>query len=704
MILPTYPMTRTSSREPTVADDNEPCTDCPDFAAVTATDENEPDTGADPRGTKVTRWGPVMLAPIGKPTGDKRRFAAGALSHRDRPLGLKWQRQDGQGHSGSVVVGTLDGITYDDEGAPWGFGLLFNPDPEQLPRLAEDAREARLLIEQGVIGPSVDLDDMEFHALGDPEQYAATGERPEIEVTKGRISAATLVPIPAFAEAGAKIPLMDMEPGDYSSELEAHKVALTPAVRASGWDDLAVAPLDTPWDAPGAARRISEWAGERTDLLAQGYLWVDGQDDLFRFPLADVIDGQLTLVPQALTAAAQVLAGQTVLPEPDQARMREVVADLREYVTDREISAALAALDDETYQQVSGLAEELTGEAPGTATFGARFEKLKAALGAKGIDNPAALAAKIGRKKYGKQGMARLRQGVAAKKVKPLHGAVTAAVDMEAIVAAATPEEPQALPAAWFADPKLDGPTPLTVTPDGRVFGHLATWGTCHTGMPNVCTTPPKSKRQYAYFHTGAVDTTEGEIAVGRISIGGGHADTRMGFQAAAEHYDSTSAQAAVVRAGEDKHGIWLAGAAVPGADLAELKRSPLSGDWRRIGGNLELVHALAVNSGGFPVPRASMVAGAQLALVAAGTLQVEQDGAPPVFSAADLEALVVQTVRATREAERAEERGSRVLAALSVMDDAMGVGQAATRRKRAAQAASVIAGPVKTPVRKGKG
>jgi len=115
-------------------------------------------------------------------------------------------------------------------------------------------------------------------------------------------------------------------------------------------------------------------------------------------------------------------------------------------------------------------------------------------------------------------------------------------------------------------------------------------------------------------------------------------------------------------------------------------------------------VHALAVNSGGFPVPRASMVAGAQLALVAAGTLQVEEDGAPPVFSAADLEALVVQTVRATREAERAEERGSRVLAALSVMDDAMGVGQAATRRKRAAQAASVITGPARTPARQGKG
>lgn len=29
-----------------------------------------------------------------------------------------------------------------------------------------------------------------------------------------------------------------------------------------------------------------------------------------------------------------------------------------------------------------------------------------------------------------------------------------------------------------FADPHIDGPTALTVTADGRVYGHLTAWGT----------------------------------------------------------------------------------------------------------------------------------------------------------------------------------------------------------------------------------
>lgn len=671
-----------------MAEDNEPCTDCPeDFAAVTAVDESEPDTAPDPRGTTVTKWGPALLAPIGKPTGDRRRFAAGALTNRDLPLGLKWQRQDGQGHSGSVVIGTLDGVTYDEHGAPTGFGLLFNPDPEQLPRLAEDVREARLLLEQGVIGPSVDLDDMEFHQLNedDAAQYAAD-QRPEIEVTRGRISAATLVPIPAFAEARS-LPLTEMDPEAYAAELEAHNAALTASVRAAGWDELPVAPPGTGWNAREAAARVREWASSEglDEAYEKAFLWSDGETHLF--PLADVVDGKLSLVPRALFAAELMLAdGQTVLPAADQARMRSVLEHLQTRAqVDEEALAELSVLDDEAWDA----AAELVEVAP--EAFGARFEALKSKLAAKGIKDPSALAAKIGRYKYGKKGFGKLRAGVAAKKVKPIHGARTASAVQEAMVAAANlnaaPDAP--LPAEWFQDPKLAEPTALTVTPDGRVFGHLATWRSCHTGFPDTCTTAPKSRSKYAYFHTGAVDTTAGEIAVGRISTGGGHADTRWGFQAAAEHYDSTSTQAAVVRAGEDKHGIWVSGAVVPGADVATLKRSPLSGDWRRIGGHLELVHALSVNSGGFPVPRASMVAGAQRALVAAGVLQVDERRPATTFTPADVEALVIQAVHTAR---RAEQSYARAMSALGAMDEAGDRSERAKRKMRALAAAKSFA------------
>jgi hypothetical protein len=168
----------------------------------------------------------------------------------------------------------------------------------------------------------------------------------------------------------------------------------------------------------------------------------------------------------------------------------------------------------------------------------------------------------------------------------------------------------------------LTAPTPLTVTPEGRIFGHLATWGTCHIGFGGECVTPPRSNASYAYFHTGSVE----ETPVGHITMNTGHALLTDDSHAAAAHYDNTGTCVADICVGEDEFGIWVAGAARPDADLDALRSASLSGDWRRIDGNLELVAALAVNVPGFPIPRTTvaMAAGAQLALVASGV--VEQD------------------------------------------------------------------------------
>lgn len=168
-----------------------------------------------------------------------------------------------------------------------------------------------------------------------------------------------------------------------------------------------------------------------------------------------------------------------------------------------------------------------------------------------------------------------------------------------------------ARPPKWmFEKPALNRATPLTVDEQGYVYGHLATWNTCHTGIGNQCVTAPKSVTDYAYFRVGEVVCDDGtHQRVGKITLGTGHADPALGFIPTAEHYDNTGAAVAVVNCGEDRFGIWVAGSLVPGVDeekLAELRRSPLSGDWRRIGGNLELVAALAVNAPGFPVLRAS--------------------------------------------------------------------------------------------------
>jgi hypothetical protein len=165
-------------------------------------------------------------------------------------------------------------------------------------------------------------------------------------------------------------------------------------------------------------------------------------------------------------------------------------------------------------------------------------------------------------------------------------------------------------PRSWFENPCLDRATPLTITDQGRVYGTLASWQECHMGIGNRCITAPHSATDYALFKVGEVRCNDGsEIPVGKITLGTGHADPQLGMIPAVEHYDNSGTCVAVTNIGEDKFGIWVAGALVPGVSdekVAELRRSPLSGDWRKHNGNLELVAALAVNTPGFPVLRAS--------------------------------------------------------------------------------------------------
>lgn len=175
----------------------------------------------------------------------------------------------------------------------------------------------------------------------------------------------------------------------------------------------------------------------------------------------------------------------------------------------------------------------------------------------------------------------------------------------DSLTAAAIPTAP---PEAWFKDPQLTGPTALVIEDDGRVYGHIAAWGTCHIGQVGKCVEPPASASNYAYFRTGALRTAEGtSVAVGHLTMGTGHASLRDSANAAAEHYDNTGTTFADVAAGDDAHGIWVAGSLRPGltAEQVRMARSaPISGDWRTIRGSLELVGALAVNVPGFPVPR----------------------------------------------------------------------------------------------------
>lgn len=202
----------------------------------------------------------------------------------------------------------------------------------------------------------------------------------------------------------------------------------------------------------------------------------------------------------------------------------------------------------------------------------------------------------------------------------------------KSLVAAAAPLKP---PTEWFVDPQFNDLTPLTITKEGHVYGHLADWSGCHTGSSGFCVPPPRSASDYAYFNVGEIETKEGDLVpVGKIMFsmdGGRHAptDRLMTAEKVMEHYDDTTCVGGYVKAGSDRFGTWISGSLRPNlreSEIQHLRTHPPSGDWRPVQGNTELVAALSVPIPGFPIPRAE----AHL-VASAGTVEVTALITPPL-------------------------------------------------------------------------
>jgi len=149
-----------------------------------------------------------VLTLEGTPTGDGRMFAPDALTWADLPLPLLWQRETGDGHDGSVIVGDIREISR--MGAQIiGRGTFDLSTPE--------GAEAAKRVGSGYLkGVSVDADSLSVEYV-----YQETDEG-ELVVSmaifhEGRLRGATLCAIPAFAEAFIQMvpeaPLMEMDMG-----------------------------------------------------------------------------------------------------------------------------------------------------------------------------------------------------------------------------------------------------------------------------------------------------------------------------------------------------------------------------------------------------------------------------------------------------------------------------------------------------------
>ena len=227
-----------------------------------------------------------------------------------------------------------------------------------------------------------------------------------------------------------------------------------------------------------------------------------------------------------------------------------------------------------------------------------------------------------------------------------------------------------------FTLPVLSGPTPITFDWDtGRVFGHIATWQTCHVGYADVCVTAPKDESgAYAAFNRFPVETEDGgTVWAGRITVGGRHAALNLSASSAMAEYD-TKTVAAHVRAYTDEHGIVVAGVielAADSPDRAVLDRRKVSGDWRETAAGLSLVEVLALSPGprahaepGFPIPGTFSVACRQVALTAALGPVAEYDEASQRlgFPSIDIRGAVRTALAEDRAAQAARAELSAVL------------------------------------------
>ncbi len=274
-------------------------------------------------GYMIQGWeGPLVVE--GVETGDGRMFAPGALTWPDLPVPLLYQRvtSHGGGTDESVNVGRIDSIWREGD-VIMGRGVLDMNDPNAV-------EAARKIKEQYLRGVSIDADsvtnaDVEFvypeaplDGNGDtmPEELMGLFMEPDLMIFhSGRIRATTLVNIPAFVEAHIQLV------GDE---------VLVASARKSGWSDMPIADSGRTWDAGAAKARIGSWAGDDiSGKYARAFLYEDSSGDpnlkgTYKFPIADIISGTLTIVPAGVRAAASRLPNSDI-PAADKASIRSTL-------------------------------------------------------------------------------------------------------------------------------------------------------------------------------------------------------------------------------------------------------------------------------------------------------------------------------------------------------------------------------------------
>lgn len=541
-----------------------------------------------------------VLAPENVWSGDRRRFAADSLTWRDLPLPLKYMPVDDERHKGSYAVARIERI-FKEDGLVKAEGY-FDTSPEAY-------EVVRLRASDILRGVSVDVDQAKLAVDGDQEDGVTFSE--------GRIASATICAIPAFAEAWFSLGLWsDVEKGEQESPQEVSKLGQSAETFAIS---------EKPWDGSASRFTPEQW---HNSCILHTHTGAPKSKSECKLPIKEP-DGALS---RAGVHAAAARFNQVQAPAEAKAKAKAALRGAYKQLGEEPAEKVAAELEYTEEELEFAPVPRITKDGPGWITEPKPTERItnywvdgrgaaKIGWGAPGdfnrcrtelvkyVQNPDWLAGLCANLHYRAlrawPGQATGRtEEMSDKEMTPV-GLVAAGV--------------KKLPADAFRFPELKQVTPFTVTDDGRVFGHIATRDVCHIGFENECKTAPYSMTDYAWFHTGEVETDAGPVGVGQITMGTGHAGDLDSVTAAVGHYDNTGYAVADVCAYDDEFGIAVAGMLRPDLsdeDIRALKAAAISGDWRRIivggkGANLEMVAALAVNVPGFPIPRASLAASA---------------------------------------------------------------------------------------------
>ena len=158
-----------------------------------------------------------------------------------------------------------------------------------------------------------------------------------------------------------------------------------------------------------------------------------------------------------------------------------------------------------------------------------------------------------------------------------------------------------------FYVPEAAAPQKIIVDADGRVYGHLGLWESCHDGIAGRCVRIPRQNDSYASFNKPGVLTDRGIVETGPIFAYGGHRPAN-GADDLEQAYGGIENAWADVRITEGRFGPWISGIVRPGIPdevVYAARASRISGHW--VGGKLKAI--VSVNAEGFDVPGSGFAA-----------------------------------------------------------------------------------------------